>query len=226
MTLVARLAQAVDELRPEARIIVAIDGPDAAGKTTLADAVAQHLTRPTVRVSVDDWHNPRDVRLRRGPDSPLGYYMDSFAYDELAGSLLRPFGEGATSVRTRFFDFLADAPAVAEAEVVSPAAVLLLDGVFMLRPELRRHWDLSIYLYITEAVTLARAVVRDAAHLGGPAHARRRYERRYLPAQALYREAASPLDEADVVIDNSDPLRPVAIRWRGIPADRLQELGD
>ena len=52
--------------------------------------------------------------------------------------------------------------------------------------------------------TFARAAVRDADLLGGAVAVRRRYERRYLPGQALYREAASPLDRADIVIDNSD----------------------
>ncbi len=65
-------------------------------------------------------------------------------------------------------------------------------------------------------MTLARAVVRDAEHLGARKRVRRRYERRYLPGQALYRDAASPLDDADVVIDNSDPLRPHVIRWLDI----------
>lgn len=42
---------------------------------------------------------------------------------------------------------------------------------------------------------------------------RRRYERRYLPGQALYREAAAPLDAADIVVDNSDPDGVVVLRW-------------
>lgn len=213
MTLVARLAGAIEQLSPGTRVIVVIDGPDAAGKTTLADAVAEQVTRPTLRVSVDDWHNPREVRLRRGAGSPLGYYMDSFDYAALTARLLRPFRDGAKSVQSARFDFMADAPAVAETEVLSPVAVLLLDGVFLLRPELRHHWDLSVYLHVPESVTLSRAVVRDAEHLGGEEQVRRRYEQRYMPGQALYRDAASPLDEADVVIDNSDPLRPHVIRW-------------
>ncbi len=73
MTLVERLADAIDQPSPDARVIVAIDGPDAAGKTTLADTLAQQVARPALRVSIDDWHNPREVRLRRGDESPVGY---------------------------------------------------------------------------------------------------------------------------------------------------------
>lgn len=213
MALADRLAEVIDQLRPEARIIVAIDGPDAAGKTTLANAVAQRLARPSLRASIDDWHNPREVRSTRGGESPDGYYLDSFDYHALKDRLLHPFRAGLSTVQTSRFDYRADAPLAADAEVGSPAAALLIDGVFLLRPELRHCWDLSIYLHVPETVTLARAVVRDAELLGGAQKVRRRYQRRYLPGQALYREAASPLDKADVVIDNSDPLRPHVARW-------------
>ncbi len=139
--------------------------------------------------------------------------MDSFDYEALTGHFLHPFRAGASRVQTARFDFRVDAPSAAETEVGSAGAALLLDGVFLLRPELRHRWDLSVYLHVAESVTLARAVVRDADLLGGTEEVRRRYERRYLPGQALYREAAPPLDQADIVIDNSDPLRPHVIRW-------------
>lgn len=213
MTLLERLAATVNRVSRGERAIVAFDGPDAAGKTTLADALARQIARPTLRVSIDDWHNPRAARLRRGEESPVGYYMDSFDYDALVANLLRPFRAGASRVQTSCFDFTADAPAAAEARIHSTGAVLLLDGVFLLRPELCHRWDLSVYLHVPESVTLARAVVRDAEQLGGAEQVRRRYERRYLPGQAIYREAASPMVKADLVIDNTDPLQPRVLRW-------------
>ncbi len=67
-----------------------------------------------------------------------------------------------------------------------------------------------------ESVTLARAVHRELKLFGTVDHVRRRYERRYLPGQALYRKAAAPLDRADVVLDNNHPAEPVVLQW---PAD-------
>ena len=52
---------------------IAIDGPDGAGKTHFADALAELLRdrqRPVVRVSLDDFHNTREVRYRLGRSSP------------------------------------------------------------------------------------------------------------------------------------------------------------
>jgi uridine kinase len=215
VTVVERLAEAIDRLRPKARIIVAFDGPDAAGKTTMADAVAQRLARPSLRVSVDDWHHPREVRLQRGAESPDGYYLDSFDYEALTDRLLHPFRAGLDELQTSRFDFESDATSEAVAVVDSPCTALLIDGVFLLRPEFCDVWDLTVYLHVPEAVTLARAVVRDAGLLGGTDVVRARYERRYLPGQALYRDAASPLNKADIVIDNSDPQQPLVGRWSG-----------
>jgi uridine kinase len=215
--LVDRLAAAVDRLLPDVRVVVAVDGPDAAGKSTLADTLAERITRPTLRASIDDWHNPREVRLRQGHESPVGYYENSFDYPAFKAGLLDPFRAGATSVRTRGFDFRADAAIRVEAEPGSPVAALVLEGVFLLRPELLDCWNLSIYVQVQPSVTLARAVRRDAGLLGGEERVRRRYEQRYLPGQEHYRAIASPGEKADVVIDNTDPANPLVVRW-SIPA--------
>ena len=48
---------------------VGIDGIDAAGKTYLADELADHLKesgRGIIRASIDGFHHPREIRSRRG----------------------------------------------------------------------------------------------------------------------------------------------------------------
>lgn len=208
-----RLAATIDELRPERRVLVAIDGADAAGKSTLARAVAGTVTRPAVCASIDTWHRPRFVRHQQGGDSAAGYYEDSFDYAALVGELIEPFRSGASSVTTTWFDHLADQPRRSDVSDVPPTAALLMEGVFLQRPELRGLWDLRVYLQVPESVTLSRALERDAADLGGPDAVRQRYQRRYLPGQRLYRDAAAPVESADIVVDNTDPLHPVVVRW-------------
>src|SRR5437868_7802169 len=87
---------------------LAIDGIDAAGKTTLADELALLIEaqgRPVIRASIDGFHHPRCVRYRRGPDSPEGYYEDSFDYAALRTVLLDPLGpQGNGRYRRAVFD--------------------------------------------------------------------------------------------------------------------------
>jgi uridine kinase len=213
VTLAQRLAELVDTL-PPSRASVTFDGPDAAGKTTLADRVADLLPRPTVRVSIDGWHNPREVRMRRGDKSPEGYYHDSFDLQALLQRCLLPFQEGSRTLATALFDYRRDQQDEEEM-TVPPGAVLLADGVFLQRPELRGLWNLVVYLHVPESVTLERALRRDLALFGSEDAVRQRYSQRYFPGQEIYRQDADPAAGADVLVDNSQPEAPVILRWAG-----------
>lgn len=218
MTLVADLAAAVETAGGHGRALVAVDGPDAAGKTTLADRVAALVDRPVVRASIDGFHAPRAVRLRRGDLSPEGCYRDSFDLAGLQDRLLAPFAHGAADVDVAVFDHRTDRAARVRVEDVPTDAVLLVDGVFLLRPELRRWWTFGVYVHVPEEVTLARAVRRDLPVLGSVEAVEERYRGRYLPAQVLYRTEARPVEAAHVVVDNSDPAAPEVLRW-SLPAE-------
>jgi uridine kinase len=179
MSVVGQLAELI-VTRKKTRI--AIDGPDTAGKSTLAAALVRRIPG-AVQATVDDFLNPGEVRYRQGSLSPKGYYEDSFDYDAVRERIARTDG------------------------------VLLFDGVFLLRPELRGYWDLSIFLQVSPDEALRRALRRDAGVLGGEEAVRERYRKRYLPGQDLYRSTAAPTAVADVVIDNDDPARPRILVW-------------
>ena len=200
---------------------VAIDGVDAAGKTTLADELApviEDLGRPVIRASIDGFHNPAATRRRRGPLSSEGYFYDSFNYPALIEVLLRPLGPGGSlTFRRAVFDFRRDEAVDAVVERADPAAILLLDGVFLLRPELRGYFDFSVFLRVGFAITIERAEARDVHLFGSVEEVRRRYRERYVPGQHLYLNSAQPERWASMVIDNSDPGRPVVKRSASDP---------
>jgi len=195
---------------------VGIDGVDAAGKTTFADELAPALSglgRSVIRASIDGFHNSAAIRRRRGALSPDGYYYDSFNYPTLVEVLLQPLGpDGSLAFRRAVFDFRTDAAVNAPLERAGPNAILLLDGVFLLRPELRAHFDFSVFLRADFSTTLARAERRDADLFGIVEEVRRRYRERYNPGQRIYLTTSEPERWASVVIDNNDPLRPSVCR--------------
>lgn len=203
------IAQLVSQ---QPRVLVAIDGPDTAGKSTLADNLVGAFEVAWVRASIDGFHRPREVRVRRGELSPVGYYYDSFDYLTLTEQLLRPFRTGANRLPVKKFDWRADEAVDQELSPVPERAVLVFDGVFLLRPELRLMWDLAVYLHVREDVVLRRALTRDVGVLGDENDVRERYLSRYLPGQALYRSECGPENLADVVVDNSDYANPVMVK--------------
>jgi hypothetical protein len=84
---------------------------------------------------------------------------------------------------------------------------------FLLRPELRDLWTLSVYLKVSPEESLRRAHSRDRELFGSAAEIERRYLGRCLPDQALYRERASPGSHAHIVVDNEETDGPRIERW-------------
>lgn len=191
---------------------VAIDGVDASGKTTLANELAPLLAgrgRPVIRASIDGFHRSRDERYRRGADSPEGYYHDSFNYPALRERLLLPLGPGGSRRYCHaVFDVRADRPLSATEETASEDAMLLFDGVFLLRPALDDLWEYRVYVDAPFEVTLARAIQRDVALFGSAEVVSARYRQRYIPGQRLYLQEAHPRERADVVVENADSTHP------------------
>jgi uridine kinase len=191
---------------------VAVDGVDAAGKTTLADELAALLIkrgRPVIRASVDGFHQPRAERHRQGANSPEGYYADSFDYDSVRKVLLEPLGpRGSRIYRRMAFDCRTDTPSMTEEEQAPEDAILLFDGVFLLRPEINESWDYRIFVKVPFAVTIERALLRDRDLFGSDEATRARYEERYIPGQEIYLKSVDPLRHAQAILTNDDLQHP------------------
>jgi uridine kinase len=192
---------------PHERFVrVAIDGVDGAGKTTFADELAVAITgfgRPTIRSSVDGFHNPRSVRYRRGRESPDGFYLDSYNYAALRSELLEPLGPtGAGRYRTRMFDHVTDTVTPAPVRCAAVGSVLILDGIFLHRPELADEWDMSVFLHVPFELSVPRGA-RRGEEFGSP-DPNAASNRRYVQGQRRYLSECDPQRRATVSIDNSN----------------------
>jgi len=131
------------------RLLVAVDGRDGAGEDPCSpDALADVLREDgssVFRASADDFHRPRAERYARGRASAEGHYRDSYDNDALLERLLRPFRAGAGFV-TAVHDLEEDRAVEVAADVAPADAVLVVDGLFLLRPELRDVWNWSVWL--------------------------------------------------------------------------------
>lgn len=168
---------------------VAIDGPDAAGKTAIADELATILAAADIaaaRISADDFLNPMEWRYGGGRDSPEGYYEHSFDYPALRASVNEADG------------------------------LVLVDGVFLQRPDLDDLWSFRVFVAVSEEESLRRGVRRDRALHESTEDAERLYRTRYLPGQRFYAAEARPRDRADVVVDNERPAAPRLIVRKGL----------
>ncbi len=201
-----RVAQAIEGLPTEGIRRLAVDGVDGAGKTTFADELGDVLTQRgtyVVRASIDGFHRPRADRWAMGRHSPEGYYLDSYDYLRVRAELLDPLGPaGDRRIRRAVHDVATDQPVASAVETVPEGSVLLVDGIFLHRPELRDVWDLSVFLQVPTEVALDRCAARDGTSPTPGAN------RRYVEGQRIYLEGCQPATVATLVIDNTDLAAP------------------
>ncbi len=189
------------------RTILAVDGPDGAGKTRFADELAAAFRKRGIavfRASIDSFLRPRSERYALGRKGET-YYRDAFDYSTFRRVLVEPFRMGGSAgFVLEAFDARRDAP-VEPKWVTAPAdAVLIVDGVFLNRPELSGIWNYSVWLDVPPEVAFARVAGRDGADPDPDAES----NRRYAEGQRLYRGAVEPRTKASAIIANADVEHP------------------
>lgn len=187
---------------------VGVDGVDGAGKTRFAEELASALMAAgaeVVSVSVDGFHHLRPHRYRQGRESPIGFFEDSYDYGRLEQLLLAPFGAGGDGRFVRaIYDVVRDQPIEPVFEQAGPSAILIVDGIFLHRPELRVYWDYSVFLDVDFAVSVGRMGRRDGTSPDPAAEE----NRRYVDGQKIYLSRCEPMRHASIVIDYNDLEHP------------------
>lgn len=194
---------------PAGRVTVAVDGAEGSGTGEFADdlaAVYREAGTATARASMRDFHLPRRTRHRNGPDDPVDYYERSFDYETLRRVLIDPFQlGGSTGFQTRAFDVSRDAPVVSEWTTGPADMVLIIDGPFLLRPQIRGALNYSVLIDVPLALVYARL----AASQGRDPDPDAASNARYVGGWRRYGTQIEPHYLASAVVDLSDRDRPL-----------------
>jgi uridine kinase len=210
LAVVRALADELVALRPGRRVAVAVDGVDGAGKTVLADQLADVVgaRRDVLRVSVDGFHRPRADRVARGR-GPETFYEDSYDYAAFRRVVLEPF-RGGQPVTPAVHDVARDEPVAPPPVPVGPDTLLLVDGIFLQRPQLAGSWDAVVFVDVPFAVSVPRGNARLGTEHDADPEAPSNH--RYVGGQRLYLAQARPRECATWVLDNTDLDAPVLHR--------------
>ncbi|HVX06416.1 uridine kinase [Humibacter sp.] len=193
---------------PAGRVIVAIDGAEGSGTAAFADdlaAVYRESGTATARASLVDFHLPRQRRHPNGRGDAGDYYERSFDYETLRRALIDPFLlGGSTGFQTRAFDARRDAPVISEWRTGPADMVLIVDGPFLLRPEVRGTWHFSVLLDVPLVEVYARLASSQGRHPDpeAPSNAR------YVGGWRRYGEEVEPQYLASAVVDLADAEHP------------------
>lgn len=187
-------------------LLVGLDGVDGAGKTYMADELFLTLKpkteRQIVRISIDDFHNPRSIRYAKGKDSSEGFYQDSYDYEQFIKYVIKPLKtEGNHLVRTAIHDCDNDCKVDGKRIQISDDAIVLIDGIFLHRSVLRQHWDLTILVKTDFDISVPRANARISDNLDSNPYAS--VNARYVKGQEIYFKDCDPESKATIVINNN-----------------------
>lgn len=171
--------------------LVAIDGLGGAGKSTLAMELGETLDTFSI-VALDDFYRPVAVAL--APEQACDTYFD---WQRLRDTVLAPLSRNSQHACYQRYDWVSDA--LAEWHEVSPGGVVIVEGVYSTRPELRPRFDVTVFVDTPREERLARMLDRlynDVA-----------WVERWMAAEDWYLEHMRPLDHVDLVVDGSPKNR-------------------
>jgi pantothenate kinase len=151
-----------------ARTILGLCGPPGAGKSTLAETIARHLSphMTVVIVPMDGFHLPQAVLAKRGLRDVMGR-IDTFDADAYLALLRRLRQPGAT-VHAPGFDRTVEEP-VPDAITVGPDVELVItEGNYLLDdeppwPDIRAQLDDVWFVDLDDEVRRQRLLRRHAA---------------------------------------------------------------
>ncbi|MCY3549075.1 MAG: hypothetical protein OXH39_01345 [Candidatus Poribacteria bacterium] len=186
----AYIAQKIQTCSSQSRApqLVALSGPDCAGKSTLAVDVCKQLDRLDLTMSVkllsmDAFLIPRHLRTPKTPEF-MEYFECAFDYPTLVETL--------KAVRYPM-------PSIDPNSVAKDTPdIVLVEGVFLLRKELYHWWNLTVWLEVDTSVIMNRAIKRDKEYFGDERTVQRVYENRCLPAQDYHIHRDLPKQNADI----------------------------
>ncbi len=182
--------------------LIGIDGLGGAGKSTVSAVIAEQLQAegvPVTLLHIDDFIHPRAVRYREDVPEWQCYYELQWNYGSLKSVLDLVKNEGMFSGEVMLYDKEQDCYFPQEI-TVPENGIMIVEGIFLQRPDLSGWFDEMIYIAVPEETRLQRVLCRDS-YIGDRQAIADKYERRYFPAERFYVETCCPEQRADFVIN-------------------------
>lgn len=179
----------LDERRRFPVTLLAIDGHSAAGKSSFAHALQRSRSTITV-IHTDDFYRSMSEDIRAQLDA-AGGYNQYYDWQRLETQVLRPLNSG-TAARYQCYDWATNE--LGEWCEVQPRGVVVIEGCYAARPELRAYYQLILLVTTSEEERCERQLQRaDEAD----------WVARWDAAERYYMEHHRPHEYADIIVSGA-----------------------
>ena len=168
------------------RVICAIDGRAASGKTTTAAALARRFAAAIVHA--DDFFLRPEQRTEARLAEPGG----NFDRERFLEQVLRPVADAKERVSYRPFDCRTGT--LADEITLPDEPLVIVEGSYSLHPELRPYYDLAVFVTTDPKTQLRRLAERDAAKLDA-------FREKWIPMEELYFSTFGVAGNCDIIIE-------------------------
>ncbi len=190
---------------PDRTTIIGIDGLGGAGKSTISEALKCFLETencPVTLLHIDDFIHTRAIRYNDDYAEWECYYYLQWRYDYLINEVIQPLKHGECHKTIELYDKEYDTYILSEIHIPS-GSIVVIEGVFLQREELRDVFDTVAYVHVPEEVRLKRVLKRDG-YIGNAGQIERKYRERYFPAEHYYCRTCQPDSKAAYVISETE----------------------
>jgi len=170
---------------------VAIDGMSAAGKSTFARALAERVGESEL-IRGDDFGRAMSDEARIALSPREGFVRD-FDWQRLRAEVLVPLKARKVAGYRRYDWHACRLGDFAEA---LPSDVVIAEGVYMSRPELRDLFDLVVWIETPQPLRDERQALREGSAA---------WVEHWHHAESYYVETLHPSETADIVVAGSAP---------------------
>ena len=175
-------------LEEKERVVVAIEGSCASGKTTLAERLGREFD--CVVLHMDDFFLRPEQRTAQRLAQPGG----NVDYERFFEEVLLPLPAGK-SFSYRPFD--CGTMKLAEPVTVEPGRLTIVEGVYAMHPHFGDVYDLKIFLTVEENTRRERILRR-------PAFLHKRFFEEWIPMEQQYFDTFSIPEQCHLILDGTD----------------------
>ena len=184
-------------------LLVGVSGIDGCGKGYLATQLQAHLALhgviPTI-LNVDGWLNLPHKRFDQTAPA-VNFYENAIRLDQFFSQLVVPLRD-RRSIRLEA-DFVEETASAycKHTYDYKDVSVVLVEGIFLFKPQYREYFDLAIWIDCSFPTALARAIDRAQEGLS-PVNTIAAYDTIYFPAQRIHLAQDKPRENADLIFEN------------------------